>query len=144
MMIHDVGMTFGTATLMNRASASGANLRGWSQTPVWKDAAHCIGNLPPSQTGTLAYPTISEPGRAFLAGLLAQLTDAQLRDLFTAARFGEKPGPEGEGGGSVADWVAAFKQKRDEIQSVRCGSGGQSSDRMIGDWATGNQVIDSR
>src|SRR5262249_1208053 len=44
MMIHDVGLTFGTASLLNLADKSGANLRGWSTTPIWKDAAHCIGN----------------------------------------------------------------------------------------------------
>jgi hypothetical protein len=121
MMIHDLGMTFGTATLMNRATLSGANLQAWSQTPVWKDAQRCIGNLPPSQTGTLEYPKISEAGRAFLADLLAQLTDAQLRDLFTAARIGDKPGLNGEGGGAVIDWIAAFKKKRDEIEAARCG-----------------------
>jgi hypothetical protein len=120
MMIHDVGLTFGTATLMNRATMSGANLQAWSQTPVWKDAQRCIGNLPPSQTGTLTYPKISESGRAFLADLLSQLSDEQLRDLFTAARFGEKPGLNGEGGGSVADWVAAFKKKRDEVAAAKC------------------------
>jgi hypothetical protein len=121
MMIHDVGLTFGTATLMNRATLSGANLQAWSQTPVWKDTGRCIGNLPPSQTGTLTYPTISEAGRAFLADLLAQLSDTQLRDLFTAARFGDKPGLNGEGGGAVIDWIAAFKEKREEIAAARCG-----------------------
>jgi hypothetical protein len=120
MMIHDLGLTFGTASLLNRAAVSGANIQGWSKTPVWKDTQHCIGNLAPSQSGTLSYPKISEAGRAFLAGLLAQITDAQLRDLFTAARFGEKPGENGEGGGSVADWLSAFKKKRDEIAAVSC------------------------
>jgi hypothetical protein len=120
MMIHDLGLTFGTATLMNRAPVSGANLRGWANTPVWKDVEHCIGNLPPSQTGTLFYPKISESGRQFLAGLLAQLTDTQLRDLFKAARLDEKPGQDGEGGGSIADWVAAFNKKRQEIAAARC------------------------
>jgi len=120
MMIHDLGLTFGTATLMNRAPVSGANLRGWSNTPVWKDVEHCIGNLPPSQTGTLFKPKISETGRQFLAGLLAQLTATQLRDLFKAARLDEKPGQDGEGGGSIADWVAAFKKKRQEIAAARC------------------------
>ena len=120
MMIHDVGLTFGAASLMNRKTVSGANLEGWSGTPVWKDQAKCIGNLPPSQTGTLSYPRISEAGRRFLANLLAQLTDAQLRDLFKAARFDEKPGTDGEGGGSIADWVAAFKQKRGHIAAIRC------------------------
>jgi hypothetical protein len=120
MMIHDVGLTFGAATLMNRADVSGVNLEGWSSTPVWKDAARCIGNLPPSQTGTLSYPKISEPGRQFLASLLAQLSDAQIQNLFTAARFDRKPGQNGEGGGSIGDWVAAFKKKRDEIAAARC------------------------
>jgi len=120
MMVHDVGMTFCGASLLNRASVSGANLREWSKTPIWKDAPHCIGNLPQSQSGTLTNPRISEAGRAFLANLLAQLTDAQLRDLFTAARFGEKPGPEGESGGGVLDWVAAFKTKRDDIAAASC------------------------
>ncbi len=120
MMIHDVGLTFGGATLNNRASLSGANLQAWSKMPIWKEGGRCIGNLPPSQSGTLTFPTISEEGRAFLADLLAQLSDAQLRDLFTTARFGEQPGQNGEGGGSVADWVGAFKKKRDEIAAARC------------------------
>jgi hypothetical protein len=120
MMIHDLGLTFGTATLLNRAAVSGVNLEGWSGTPVWKDAEHCIGNLSQSQTGTLSHPKISEGGRVFLANLLAQLTDAQLRDLFKVARFDEKPGQNGEGGGSIADWVAAFKKKREEIAAVKC------------------------
>jgi hypothetical protein len=120
MMIHDVGLTFGTATLMNRAQVSGANLEGWSSTPVWKDAGKCIGNLPPSQTGTLAYPKISEAGRQFLSQLLGELSDAQIRNLFKAARFDEKPGENGESGGSIADWAAAFKQKREEIAAARC------------------------
>src|SRR5689334_5426152 len=87
MMVHDVGLTFGTASLMNRATVSSANLDGWSRTPIWKDAPHCIGNLPPSQTGTLTNPIISEAGRKFLSELLAQFSDRQLEDLFTAARL---------------------------------------------------------
>jgi hypothetical protein len=121
MMIHDLGLTFGTASLMNRAPVSGANLKEWTATPVWKEGPKCIGNLPPSQTGTLSYPKISEAGRQFLADLLGQLTDAQLHDLFKAARLDEKPGLNGEGGGSIGDWVAAFKTKREEIARARCG-----------------------
>jgi hypothetical protein len=120
MMIHDVGLTFGTATLTNNQDRSSANLQEWSKTPMWKDEAHCVANLAPSQSGTLNNPIISEAGRKFLADLLAQLSDPQLQDLFLAARFGEKPGVNGEGGGLVADWVAAFKQKRAEIDSARC------------------------
>ena len=120
MMIHDVGLTFGTATLMNSQPRSSANLQEWSRTPMWKDAQHCVGNLPPSQTGSLNNPIISEAGRQFLADLLGQLTDRQIQDLFTAARFDEKPGMGGEGGGSIGDWAAAFKKKREEIAAAKC------------------------
>ena len=120
MMIHDVGLTFGTATLLNSQPRSSANLQEWSRTPMWKDPDHCVGNLPPSQSGSLNNPIISEAGRQFLSDLLAQLSDRQIQDLFIAARFAEKPGLNGEGGGSVGDWAAAFKKKRDEIAAARC------------------------
>jgi hypothetical protein len=121
MMVHDVGQTFGSANLFNRSTVGSVNLEQWSRTPVWKDAARCIGNLAPSQTGTLINPIISEAGRKFLADLLARLTDRQLHDLFTVARFTDRPG---SGGGSesssVDQWVSAFKEKRAEISSARC------------------------
>src|SRR5262249_49579862 len=120
MLIHDLGLTFGTATLVNSADRSSANLREWSRTPIWKDEAHCVANMPPSQSGTLINPIISEVGRSFLSDLLGELTDTQIQDLFLAARFGEKPGLNGESGGSVADWAAAFKRKRDEIAATSC------------------------
>jgi hypothetical protein len=95
----------------------------WSKTPVWKDADRCVGNLPKSATGTLEYPTIGEPGRAFLARLLMQLSDAQLHDLFEAARVTLRPrDPQSGRSGfpAVDEWVNAFKQKRTEITSRRC------------------------
>lgn len=116
LMIHDVGQTFGASNMFNRGSIGSVNLTRWSRTPVWKDAKRCIGNLEASQTGTLTNPSISEAGRRFLSGLLAQLSDDQLRDLFTVARFDRKP----QGGGSVDAWVDAFKHKRDEIADVSC------------------------
>lgn len=116
--IHDLGQTFGRASRLNRSSVSSVNLELWSTTPIWKDRRRCVGNLAGSATGTLADPTISESGRKFLADLLAALTDQQLRDLFVAARFADKP----HGGGPVDDWVAAFKHKRDEIASASCPS----------------------
>jgi hypothetical protein len=114
--IHDLGQTFGRANTFNRSGLGSVNLDLWSTTPIWKDRAHCVGNLAPSRTGTLSYPQISEPGRRFLADLLAQLSDEQLRDLFSVARFADKP----HGGGPVDAWVAAFKHKRDEIASASC------------------------
>ena len=122
MMIHDVGQTFGRANLFNRSSVGSVNLDKWTHTPLWKDAKRCVGNLATAQTGSLSDPTISEAGRKFLAGLLTQLTDAQLHDLFTVARFADKPVNGGTGRTTVDAWVDAFKHKRDEITSVTCPS----------------------
>ena len=116
MMIHDLGLTFGRANLFNRAGAGSVNFEEWSKTPVWKDAARCVGNLSASQTGTLDDPVISEGGRQFLANLLGQITDRQLHDLFSTAGFAEKP----SGSAPIASWVTAFKHKRDEISSMHC------------------------
>ena len=116
MMVHDVGQTFGRANLLDRASLGSVNFERWSTTSMWDDPKHCIGNLAPSQRGTLSDPIISEGGRRFLSGLLNQLTDKQLADVFSVARFDQKP----SGGAPVADWVSAFKHKREEIDSVQC------------------------
>jgi len=88
-------------------------------TPVWKDASRCVGNLTQSQTGTLIDPRISEEGRQFLARLLTQLTDRQLRDLFTVARFPTRTEAD-DHPTTVDEWVDAFKQKRQEIVSAHC------------------------
>ena len=84
-MINDLGLTFGHAGMLNRNKDS-VSLSTWAQVPVWKDPARCVARLEGSFTGSLGDPTIHEAGRAFLAGLLVQLTDAQLRDLFETAR----------------------------------------------------------
>jgi hypothetical protein len=122
LMIHDVGITFGHATYANRQVPSSVNLHEWSETPVWKDAEKCIAYLSRSHTGTLENPKIHEAGRAFLADLLAGLTDDQLYDLFDVAQVArrrtsqdpEKPVP------GVEDWVRAFKAKRSAITEHHC------------------------
>jgi len=73
--------------------------------------------LSKSNTGTLGNPQISEAGRKFLADLLVQLTDRQLRDLFEVAQV-----TQWRGGGSVDDWIATFNQKRNEIVTNHCPS----------------------
>jgi hypothetical protein len=120
MMISDLGMTFGHANVYNRGSVGSVNFEQWSRTRVWSDPKACIADIARSQTGTLDHPRISEAGRKFLADLLVQLTDVQLRDLFAVSRF-----PERMGGGrpaTVDEWVGAFKQKRDEIVNHTCSS----------------------
>lgn len=123
LMINDLGLTFGRASRTNANSTSSVNLEAWRRTPVWKDTSRCIGNLPRSLTGTLDDPVISEQGRQFLADLLAQLSDQQIRDLFDVARVQLRlrdPDDLSSGFATVDEWTAAFKQKRNDIASRRC------------------------
>ncbi len=114
MFIHDVGLTFGKATLMNKQQTSGVSFENWSTQPVWQPGKACVGNISKSWTGSLKEPVISEAGRKFLADLLNQLTDAQLSDMFEVARFQRYSHVP------ASDWVAAFKKKRTEIAGVTC------------------------
>ena len=133
MMVSDLGLTFGKASLSNANSKSGMNLTDWVRTPIWKDEKGgeepqiCVGNLPKSFSGTLDDPVISEDGRRFLAGLLEQLTDKQLHDLFEVAQVNLRtrtPNDPLSGMASVSEWVDAFKAKRDEIVNRRCAAEG--------------------
>jgi len=122
-MISDLGLTFGRADWTNANDHASVNLVEWQRTPVWRNDARCVGNLPKSFTGTLRDPVISEEGRRFLAGLLMQLTDRQLRDLFEVSQVGYRlrnPLDVSSGFPTVAEWVTAFKQKRQEITERRC------------------------
>jgi len=122
MLMQDVGLTFGAANALN-TNDKGMSLADWSAAPVWKEGTRCVGNLPRSLTGTLQDPVISEEGRAFLARLLVQLSDAQLRDLFEAARVHLRlrdPDDAQSGFAAVDEWVSAFKQKRQAIVDRRC------------------------
>jgi hypothetical protein len=124
LMINDLGLTFGQAGLLIRNQNS-VSLATWPEVPVWKDRAQCVARLKGSFTGSLSDPKISEAGRAFLAGLLIQLSDAQIRDLFAAARVDSRrsnPGKDDSPRGTVDEWVAAFKLKRAEIVGQRCPS----------------------
>jgi hypothetical protein len=123
MMINDLGITFGRANAFNQQPTASVNLAGWADVPVWKDSDTCIGNLSGSVTGTLKNPVISEEGRRFLADLLLQLSDQQLRDMFEAARVHLRPrAPESGRSGfpPIDEWVAAFKEKRAQIVERRC------------------------
>jgi len=123
LMLSDLGLTFGRASRTNANELSGANLTEWQKTPVWREASGCVGNLPKSLTGTLDNPMISEPGRAFLAGLLGQLSDRQLNDLFESASVTHRlrdPGRSRSGFPSVDEWVNVFKDKRQQVVDRRC------------------------
>lgn len=120
--VDDLGLTFGRASFINRNRLGSVNLVRWAGTSVWKDPDRCVAKLEKSFTGTLGNPTISETGRAFLAGLLAQLSDDQLRGLFEVAGVEGRARDATQHGdrASVAEWVSAFKRKRSEIVDHRC------------------------
>jgi hypothetical protein len=122
MMVSDLGLTFGHANVFNRNGVGSANLKEWAAADIWLDPARCIGSLPRSHTGTLENPPIKEAGRKFLADLLIQLSDRQLRDLFEVSRIADRvqESAQGKPTGTVEDWVAAFKSKRDQIVNHSC------------------------
>ena len=124
LVIKDLGGSFGKATKLN---SSKMNLADWSGAAMWKDASKCVADMPRSFTGSLEDPLISEAGRSFLAERLNQLSDRQIRDLFTVSnvekRGEEIDGPDGKKRKvTVDDWVRVFKQKREEITRAHCQS----------------------
>ena len=114
--VGDLGYAFGKGHFL---STTKNDLEEWSEEPIWKDPAQCVGNLKKSITGTLKDPKISEEGRKFLADLLVQLSDKQITDMFTAARV-ERFHKHTERNEPISDWVRVFKKKRDEIVNHKC------------------------
>jgi hypothetical protein len=115
MMLGDLGKTFGKANLFNKDNPGAVNLKGWADADIWRGDDGCIGDMDQSFTGTLDRPTISEDGRKFLSGLLSQLSETQIRDLFEVSQF-----PRRDTASTVDEWVRVFKVKRDEIANRRC------------------------
>jgi hypothetical protein len=103
--MHDVGGTFG------RVGASKderkLDLEGWESVRVFKDDSSCRVRIesPPLHGATFDEVAISEKGRLFLANLLAQLSERQIRGLFLGARF---PADE-------RSWTSAFLDKVRQI-----------------------------
>jgi hypothetical protein len=122
MFTHDVGLTFGHANIWNNGHVGSFNFEEWTRAPVWRDATECRAHMTKSHTGTLGDPVISEAGRKFLADLLVQLSDQQLHDVFSVAHAELRSRNPKDGGppATVDEWVAAFKQKRDEVVRARC------------------------
>jgi hypothetical protein len=122
LMVHDVGLTFGHGNFLNRTTTGSVNFTEWARTPVWRDGEACVAHMSQSKTGTLGDPHISDAGRQFLADLLVQLTDRQLRDLFEVARVDRRSRTPNRSvaPATIDEWVTAFKQKRDEIVNHTC------------------------
>ncbi len=129
--IQDVGATLGGAGLTTNKTSAKMNLEEWSRKKVWKQVGTQVGDvacqaeLPKSWAATdgLKHPMISEDGRRFVAGLLCQLSDRQLEDVFKVSRIAELPENRESGLGEAAltqQWVQAFKRKREELAAGRC------------------------
>jgi hypothetical protein len=108
-LLQDVGSAWGPRKV---------DLEEWKKAPIWTDRQTCTTSMDhlPYHGATFKPVKITDGGRTHLGGLLSQLTDGQLHDLFVSARFdhvsgmlgNRKPAP-------VEEWVAAFKTKVSQI-----------------------------
>jgi hypothetical protein len=124
LVVKDLGSTFGGAKKFNYDKMK---LDSWAEVPIWRNPATCEGDLTRSLIGNLEHPHISEAGRRFLANRLMMLSDSQIRDLFTAARVDRRGDTTKDQNGdsrpvTAADWVRAFKARREQIVSHTCPS----------------------
>jgi hypothetical protein len=70
--------------------------------------------------GTFGPTRVSERGRRFFANLVGELSDAQLTDLFTWARF-DKSRRIWKETSPVSEWVRVFKKRTRLIsEGPRC------------------------
>lgn len=124
LLVGDLGATFGGPGALIGSSQAKMDFAHWVANRVFKDEAGCVGNLDADMGGSMQHPRIREEGRAFLAERLALLSDAQIRDIFAAARVEARGETLEENGAKRAvtadDWVDAFKRKRQEIADRRC------------------------
>jgi hypothetical protein len=137
MLVQDVGASFGTGGAFTSNDSAKMNLKGWSSQKLWNkvgtDGApkQCQAILHKSLTAKdgLSDPMISEEGRRFDAGLMCQLSDQQIADLFKASRAAQMPEYHNSDGSFktgvdeasvVQKWVEAFKQKREQLANGRC------------------------
>jgi hypothetical protein len=98
LLLQDVGATFGPRKV---------DLDAWEKAPIWADRAACAISMEtlPHHGGTFGAARVSESGRQFVIRLLNQLTDAQIEDLFSGARF-DQP---------VSGWARAFRFRQKQI-----------------------------
>ena len=137
MLVQDVGATFGGGGLFTRNSTAKMNLDVWSKKKLWIKGGtegkpkQCKAAVRKSLTAHdgLNNPKISEEGRRFDAALMCQLSDQQIADLFKASKAAQMPQYHTSDGSFkpgvdentvVTKWVAAFKQKREDLANCRC------------------------
>lgn len=109
-ILQDVGATFGPTKL---------DLHNWRNTPIWADGRSCTVSMKSLPWSGATFPDwkISEEGRLLLLGLLDQLSEQQLRDLFEGSRIATLDQVSAEGR-HVDNWVRAFRDKVDQIRKA--------------------------
>jgi hypothetical protein len=109
-IMQDLGATFGPMKI---------DLHNWRQGQIWKDGATCTVSMAHLPWGGATFPErkISEEGRLMLLGLLEQLSDQQLRDLFEGSRVTSHDQFSAEARRADA-WVRVF---RDKVRQIREG-----------------------
>jgi hypothetical protein len=126
LVIHDLGSTFGHGGLFGAPTTGSADYEAWSGLDIWEGPDSCRTHLGGNITfHTLKDPVITEAGRRFLASLLAQLSDQQIRDMFTVARIDRRGwhSPKDAGrNGTIEQWVEAFKAHRYLLEHHTCPS----------------------
>lgn len=109
-IMQDLGATFGPTKV---------DIHNWRQGRIWKDGASCLASMEhlPWGGGTFPEVQISEGGRQHLLGLLEQLTDSQLRDLFESSGITTLDQVNAESRRAEA-WIAAFKDRVKQIRDA--------------------------
>ena len=107
-MLQDVGSAWGPRKV---------DLPNWEKAPIWSDRASCTTSMDslPYHGATFSPVKISDAGRKHLGGLLSQLSDKQIEDLFRSARFDQPSGFINRKATPIADWVRVFKTKVKQI-----------------------------
>jgi hypothetical protein len=150
MVVQDVGATFGSGGAFTENKTAKINIHEWSGKSVWKKVGNASEQQPPQCQATLHKsltakdglddPIISEEGRRFTAGLMCQLSDQQITDMFKLARVSEMPEFHNSDGSFkqgmtedsiVQQWVTVFKQKREDIAAGRCQWKNQPADLNV-------------
>lgn len=109
-IMQDLGATFGPTKV---------DLHNWRQGRIWKDGASCLVSMEhlPWGGGTFPESRISEGGRQQLLGLLQQLSDSQLRDLFESSGITRLDQVNAESR-RVEAWIGAFKDRVKQIREA--------------------------
>lgn len=150
MVVQDVGATFGGGGAFTNNKTAKINFQEWSAKSVWKKVGSAGDPQPPQCQATLhksltakdglGDPMISEEGRRFTAGLMCQVSDQQITDMFKLARVAEMPEfhnsdgsfKQGMSEDSITQqWVTVFKQKREDIAAGRCQWKNQPADLNV-------------